>query len=65
MEKVKEYALLKYPSHFKKAKVMVVNGKKKTTYYDVEPIVKESETCYFIYNNKDASPIILSKTPFL
>ena len=59
---MKEQLKKDYPWLFKK-KVAWVNNKKrefKTILFD--PIIVESDAAYFIYREKDSSPLILSKS---
>lgn len=64
MEKVREYALNNYPQRFIKTQVFrdargFVTKREKT---NIEPIITEFESFYYVQNHKDASGIILSKS---
>lgn len=47
-EKVREYVLEKYPKMFKDNKIIIISN----------------DVCYFVSNNKDESPLILSRDLF-
>ena len=62
-EKIREYVLKNYKNHFIKRRVLRDSGGRitKTTIQEVETIITIKETHIEVQNNKDASPIILSK----
>jgi len=63
MEKIKEYVLKHYPKMFQK-KEIIRDSKGKITRRvtkDLTPIIVEKTNHFQIQNNKDGSPLILSK----
>jgi len=63
--KIEEYALKYYKKHFIKSKTIVehsTRGKRlRTKHINLPVIVSMHDTHILVKNNKDASPIILSK----
>jgi hypothetical protein len=62
-EQIKEYVLKNYKKTFIK-KIIIRDGKGKIvrrSYIDLEPLITIKENHIEVQNNKDASPLILSK----
>ena len=62
MEKVLEYCEKKYPWLFKKQGKRVVNGKRSFFTINLTPWVEDHGSHYRVYREKNASPLILSKS---